>query len=137
MWTHDSSPAIPPRAAALLLDRVAAPESQLDLTHHGLHRTMRRVSGDRTPLRAVEVLLLCLPAQEKGEKWGPISADGMHRYPPLGPPVHRVHDLSIVEVQQGMSRTLVLREEHRRCPVTELHRMPNRRGAAGVGVRTS
>ena len=71
--THSSMSAAP------LSDRAAALEPQQDPAHRGLHRDVRGVPGDRTPLRAVEIFLLHLLDQE-GERLGDPGADGMHRH---------------------------------------------------------
>ena len=65
---------------------------------------MRGISGDRAPLRAVEVLLHRRAAEEEGEEEaGPGGADGMCEHPSLRQPVVGVHVHPVVEVEQGVA----------------------------------
>ena len=65
---------------------------------------MRGVSGDRAPLRAMEVLL-CYRVVEEGEEEeaGPGGADGVCEHPFVGQPSVGVYVHPLVEVQQRMA----------------------------------
>ena len=91
--------------AALLWARAAASESQWDSAHLGLCHAMRGVSGDRAPLRAMEVLLCYRAIEEEGEEEeaGPGGADGICEHPSSRQPVIGVHVHPVVEVQQGVA----------------------------------
>ena len=71
------------RAAALLQDRAAAPQSQRDPAHGGIHRPVRGILGDQPPLRSVEALLHRHPLEEEGEERqaGATHVDGVRRHP--------------------------------------------------------
>ena len=64
---------------------------------------MLGVSGDRAPLRAVEVLLRHRATEEGEEEAGPSGADRMCEHPSLRQPIVGVHVHPVVEVEQGVA----------------------------------
>jgi hypothetical protein len=119
------------RARSPLSVRAAAPQPKWDLIDRSLHHVVRGISGDRTSLQALEVLLHRLPGPEEGRINAPDRMNWDSSLWASGPGVHGHHHH---KVQQGVAVVVVLHQELRRCPSPALHQPHHCSDSTGMVV---